>query len=50
MRDMTLKTRMNTPAKKDRRANFLKLFRMALKILVSSEMSVKISNKWMVYH
>lgn len=41
---------MNTPARKDKKASFLKLLRMALKILVSYEISVKISNKCMVYH
>jgi hypothetical protein len=35
-REITLKTRMNTPARKDRSASFLKLLRIALKILVSS--------------
>ena len=50
MREMTLKTSRNTPARKERRASFLKLLRMALKMLVSSEMSVKMSKRWMVYH
>lgn len=45
LREITLKTRMNTPARKERRASFLKLLRIALKIFVSSEISVKISNK-----
>ena len=36
LRETTLKTKMKTPARKDRRANFLKLLRMALKILVRS--------------
>ena len=48
--EITLKTRMKAVARKDRKASFLKLFRMALKMLVSSDMSVKISKRWMVYH
>jgi len=41
---------MKTAAKNDKKASFLKLFRIALKILVSYEMSVKISKRWIVYH
>jgi hypothetical protein len=35
-REITLKTRIKTPARKERSANFLKLLRIALKIFVSS--------------
>lgn len=41
----TLKTKMKTAARKERNTNFLKLLRMALKMLVSYEIYVKISKR-----
>lgn len=35
--EMTLKTRMKTPARNESNASFLKLLRIALKMLVSSD-------------
>lgn len=50
LREITLKTRMNTAARKDKKASFLKLLRIALKIFVNYDISVKISKRWIVYH
>ena len=50
MSDRTLKTKIKTPAKIDKMVSFWALSKMALKMLVNSEMSVKISKMWMVYH
>ena len=49
-KEITLKTRIKTPARKESRANFLKLLRIALKMLASSFTYVKISKRWIVYH
>jgi hypothetical protein len=49
-RETTLNTKMNTPARKESNASFLKLFKMALKMFVISGYDVKRSNKWIVYH
>ena len=45
LRATTLKTRIKTAARKERKTNFLKLLRMALKMLVSSDISVNISKR-----
>jgi hypothetical protein len=43
LNDKTLKTKIKAPARIDKIVNFWKLFKIALKMLVSSEISVKIS-------
>lgn len=43
-RDKTLKTKMKAPASIDKIASFCMFWRMALKILVNSDISVNMSN------
>jgi hypothetical protein len=50
LKESTLNTKINIPAKIDKIVNFWILSKIALKIFVSSEISVKISNIWIVYH